>query len=91
MAPGSTIDMSVTDLKKRRRLSVFFAITIGYGFYYVGRLSFSVAKKTMADENVFDVAQMGVIGSTLFFAYAIGKLVNPSLPTKKINCCISMG
>ena len=55
---------------------MFFAITVGYGFYYVCRLSFSVAKKPMADAGVFDAAQMGIIGSALFFAYAFGKLAN---------------
>ena len=61
---------------RRRQWAVFFAITVGYGFYYVCRLSFSVAKKPMADAGIFDAAQMGVIGSALFFAYAFGKLAN---------------
>ena len=61
---------------RRRKWSVFLTITFGYGFYYVCRLSFSVAKKPMADAGVFDAAQMGVIGSALFFAYAFGKLIN---------------
>ena len=68
--PGVAAEM------RRRQWAVFFAITVGYGFYYVCRLSFSVAKKPMADAGVFDAAQMGVIGSALFFAYAFGKLAN---------------
>ena len=71
--PGSA---ETTNELRRRKWSVFLAITFGYGFYYVCRLSFSVAKKPMADEGVFDAAQMGVIGSALFFAYAFGKLAN---------------
>lgn len=69
-------DPEVVAEMRRRQWAVFFAITLGYGFYYVCRLSFSVAKKHMADEGVFDAAQMGVIGSALFFAYAFGKLAN---------------
>ncbi|MCO4811888.1 MAG: MFS transporter [Gammaproteobacteria bacterium] len=61
---------------RRRQWAVFFAITVGYGFYYVCRLSFSVAKKPMADAGIFDTAEMGIIGSALFFAYAFGKLAN---------------
>jgi OPA family sugar phosphate sensor protein UhpC-like MFS transporter len=61
---------------RRRKWAVFLSITLGYGFYYVCRLSFSVAKKPMADAGVFDAAQMGIIGSALFFAYAFGKLAN---------------
>ena len=68
--PGVAAEM------RRRQWAVFFAITVGYGFYYVCRLSFSVAKKPMADAGVFDAAQMGVIGSALFFAYAFSKLAN---------------
>ena len=69
-------DSSVAAEMRHRQWAVFFAITVGYGFYYVCRLSFSVAKKPMADAGVFDAAQMGVIGSALFFAYAFGKLAN---------------
>ena len=68
--PGVVAEM------RRRQWAVFFAITVGYGFYYVCRLSFSVAKKPMADAGVFDAAEMGVIWSALFFAYAFGKLTN---------------
>ena len=70
------LDPEVVAEMRRRQWAVFFAITVGYGFYYVCRLSFSVAKKTMADAGVFDAAQMGIIGSALFFAYAFGKLAN---------------
>lgn len=69
-------DPGVASEMRRRQWAVFFAITAGYGFYYVCRLSFSVAKKPMADAGVFDAAEMGIIGSALFFAYAFGKLAN---------------
>jgi OPA family sugar phosphate sensor protein UhpC-like MFS transporter len=69
-------DKDVVAELRRRKWAVFFTITFGYGFYYTCRLSFSVAKKPMADEGIFDAAQMGVIGSALFFAYAFGKLAN---------------
>ena len=61
---------------KRKKLSIFLAITVGYGFYYVCRLSFNVAKKSLADEGIFTVTEIGLIGSALFFAYAFGKLAN---------------
>ncbi|MGS2722941.1 MFS transporter [Porticoccus sp. GXU_MW_L64] len=69
-------DPDVVRELRRRKWSVFLTITFGYGFYYVCRLSFSVAKKPMADAGVFDASEMGVIGSALFFAYAFGKLTN---------------
>lgn len=71
-----TSDDTVARELKRRKWAVFLTITFGYGFYYVCRLSFSVAKKPMADAGVFDASEMGIIGSALFFAYAFGKLIN---------------
>jgi len=74
--PRNPDDPEVKRELRRRKWSVFFAITLGYGFYYVCRLSFSVAKKSMADAGIFDAAELGMIGSAVFFAYAFGKLAN---------------
>jgi len=74
--PRAADDAEVQIELRRRKWSVFFAITLGYGFYYVCRLSFSVAKSSMADAGIFDAAELGLIGSTVFFAYAFGKLSN---------------
>ena len=76
IAPRDPDDPNVQRELRRRRWLAFLAITFGYGFYYVCRLSFSVAKKSMADAGVFDAAELGLIGSALFFAYAFGKLTN---------------
>ena len=74
--PRDAEDPVVQRELRRRKWSVFFAITFGYGFYYVCRLTFSVAKKSMADAGLFDAAELGLIGSGVFFAYAFGKLAN---------------
>jgi MFS transporter, OPA family, sugar phosphate sensor protein UhpC len=68
----------VADPSRLRRLQwqVFLAITLGYGFYYVCRLSLNVAKKPLVDSGAFNAEQLGAIGSTLFFAYAAGRLVH---------------
>ncbi len=76
LTPRDPSDESVQRELRRRKWVVFFAITLGYGFYYVCRLSFSVAKKSMADAGLFDAAELGLIGSALFFSYAFGKLAN---------------
>lgn len=65
--------------KDLRRIGVFGAVTIGYGLFYVCRLSFNVLKKNIVDEGFLTESQLGIIGSALFFSYAIGKLVNGSL------------
>ena len=54
----------------------FLAGTIGYSLYYVCRTSLNVVKKPILDSGVLDASQLGLIGSVLLFAYAIGKFVN---------------
>jgi OPA family sugar phosphate sensor protein UhpC-like MFS transporter len=60
----------------RNQKSVFFSATIGYSLYYVCRLSLSVIKAPLVQEGVLTESQLGVIGSGLFYAYAVGKMVN---------------
>ena len=54
----------------------FLAGTIGYSLYYVCRTSLNVVKKPILDSGTLDASQLGLIGSVLLFAYAIGKFVN---------------
>lgn len=61
---------------KMDKWSVFLSAMFGYAFFYVCRLSLSVIKKPLVDAEIFNPAQLGQIGSALFFSYAIGKLVN---------------
>ncbi len=61
---------------KIRRWRVFIGITVGYGFFYVTRLTLSVVKKPILDSGLLTATELGVIGSALFFSYAFGKLCN---------------
>lgn len=60
----------------RAKWQVFCSITTAYSVFYVCRLGLSVTKKPLIDEGVLDASQIGVVGAALYFAYAIGKLVN---------------
>lgn len=60
----------------RLQWSSFLAGTIGYSLYYVCRTSLNVVKKPIMESGLLDAQHLGIIGSTLLFAYAIGKLVN---------------
>ena len=64
--------------KRYRRLAFesFVAATVGYSLYDVCRTSLNVMKKPIIDSGFLDAAELGVIGSALLFAYAIGKAVN---------------
>ena len=64
------------DKFKSIRYQTFFSATAGYALYYVCRLSMNIVRKPIVDEGVFTETQLGIIGSCLFFVYAVGKLVN---------------
>ena len=60
----------------RTKWAVFAAATLGYGLFYVCRLSLNVVKKPIVDAGYLTETELGIIGSALFFTYAIGKFVN---------------
>ncbi|MBO4691123.1 MAG: MFS transporter [Paludibacteraceae bacterium] len=62
--------------EQRTRQGIFWAVTIGYGLFYVCRLSLSVLKKGIVDDGFLTESELGIIGSALFFGYAVGKLFN---------------
>ena len=59
-----------------RRTGVFWAVTIGYGLFYVTRLSINVLKSSLVEQNILSESELGMVGSALFFTYGIGKFVN---------------
>jgi OPA family sugar phosphate sensor protein UhpC-like MFS transporter len=61
---------------KKLKWQVFISGTLGYGLYYVCRLSLNVVKKPIVDSGILTESELGIIGSALFFSYAIGKLTN---------------
>lgn len=58
------------------RNRTFWGVTVAYSLYYVCRLSLSVIKQPLIDGEVLSAGQLGLIGSALFFVYAVGKFVN---------------
>lgn len=77
---------------KHLKWSTFPAATIGYGLYYVCRLSLNVVKKPIVEEGVFSETELGIIGSVLFFTYAIGKFTNGFLADRSnINRFMTTG
>ncbi len=63
-------------LYKKLKWQVFISATLGYGLYYVCRLSLNVVKKPIVDSGLLTETELGIIGSALFFSYAIGKFTN---------------
>ena len=75
-APFTGDDAARMKLYKKLRFQSFIAGTVGYSLYYVCRTSLNVVKKPILESGALDATQLGVIGSALLFAYAIGKFVN---------------
>ncbi|HNT87105.1 MAG TPA: MFS transporter, partial [Candidatus Hydrogenedentes bacterium] len=66
----------VRAIYESKRRGVFWTLVIGYSFFYVCRLTLSVAKKPMIDAGVVDAEELGRIGAALLLTYAVGKFVN---------------
>jgi MFS transporter, OPA family, sugar phosphate sensor protein UhpC len=58
------------------RMRVLVALILVYGFFYTCRIGLSVVKKPLLDEGVFTATELGWIGASLLWGYALGKLVN---------------
>ncbi|MDE6338427.1 MAG: MFS transporter [Muribaculaceae bacterium] len=61
---------------KSIRLATFISATCGYALYYVCRLSMNIVRKPIVDDGLFTETELGIIGSCLFFVYAVGKMAN---------------
>lgn len=90
LMPGDEI--SIRKKYKYDQWSTFLSATLGYGLYYVCRLSLNVVKKPIVDEGIFSETELGIIGSVLFFTYAVGKFTNGFLADRSnINRFITTG
>jgi OPA family sugar phosphate sensor protein UhpC-like MFS transporter len=75
-APRLESAQQIDEVYRRNRIRVMIAITVGYGLIYMCRLAIGVVKKPLIDGGVFTPAELGTIGSALFYTYALGKLTN---------------
>ena len=90
--PIITDKTEISKLYNRKRSSVIWSVVLGYGVFYIGRLTISVAKKPMMDAGILTPAELGVIGALLFYSYAFGKLTNGFLSDRaNIRKFISTG
>lgn len=90
--PLLTDNTVIKRIYERKRWSVILSVVFGYGIFYIGRLTISVAKKPMMDAGILDATQLGIIGALLFYSYAIGKLINGFLADRaNIRKFISTG
>ena len=69
-------DKASSNSFKQLRWATFLSATLGYAIYYVCRLSMNIVRKPIVDDGVFSETELGIIGSCLFFVYAVGKMAN---------------
>lgn len=75
-APLMQDQAKIDALYRQNRIRVMLAITLGYGLIYTCRLAIGMVKPQMIDAGIFTPAEFGLIGSALFYTYALGKLTN---------------
>lgn len=63
-------------MKKNYKWIIFLITTLGYSLFYVCRLSINVVKKPIVDSGYLTETELGIIGGSLFFSYAVGKFAN---------------
>ena len=61
---------------RRLRNRTFWGVTSAYALYYVCRMAMAVVKQPLIDGDIFNAAQLGIIGSAFYFVYAFGKFAN---------------
>ncbi len=66
----------VASTYKSLRNKTFWGATIAYSLYYICRMSVSIFKQPLIDGDVLTAGQLGLIGSSFMFVYAIGKFLN---------------
>ena len=57
-------------------LYLYLLLSFLYFVSYITRLSFSATMTEMISAGVLDKEQAGLVGSALFFAYALGQIVS---------------
>jgi len=75
-APMMQNQTEIDALYRKYRWRVMLGITLGYGLIYTCRLAIGMVKPAMIDAGVFTPAEFGLIGSALFYTYALGKFTN---------------
>jgi len=58
------------------RMRIFYAMFIGYVFYYFTRKSFTFIMPALMHDMGYDKAQLGILGSILYISYGLSKFAS---------------
>ncbi len=80
--PVTMDDEQIKKAYKRGRIDIFATCFVGYTVFYLTRKNISVAMPVLSSDLGFSNVELGVLGSALYFSYAIGKFINGVLADK---------
>lgn len=66
----------VDSMYKHWRLRIFYACFIGYTIFYLCKKNIAVALPGIMSEFHYSATELGLLGSSLYLTYGIGKFVN---------------
>ena len=77
--PVKEVSQDSEEIKKSYahwRLRIFYACFIGYTVFYLCKKNIAVALPGLSAEYGYSNTQLGLLGSSLYLTYGIGKFVN---------------
>lgn len=77
---------------KHWRFRMFYSMFIAYSVFYICRKNISIALPYMNTELGISYTELGILGSTLYITYALGKFINGVLADRgNIRTFLSIG
>ena len=70
------VDDRIERRLRRARVRQIAAMLLVYAIFYTCRLAFSASKKGLIEQGAYTAKEIGVVGSAMLIAYALGKIVN---------------
>ena len=81
-APRITDEQKIKKLYTIWRLKMFFGMYFGYALYYFTRKNLDFVKPALKENFGLDVIQLGIIGTTIYATYGVGKFLSGVLADK---------
>jgi len=69
----------MNDKLNKTHIKIFVLAWLAYAFAYLGRVNLSIALPLMKQSGIFDITLLGFVGTSFFWVYAIGQLINGRL------------
>lgn len=69
-------EQEVKNMYSHWRLRIFYACFIGYTVFYLCKKNIAVALPGISQEFGYSMTELGILGSSLYLTYGVGKFVN---------------